>query len=395
MKKILLVVLAVAMVAAMFAGCAPAAEAPAAEEPAAEEPAAEEPAAEEPAAEEPAAEEPTPEVPGGDDIATEEPADTATDADAAALPTNTTGVTFTIGYLGWDIGQDWNTSTFAGLQWGADLYGCEIKMMDAKLDAEAQMTQAEELINSGVDCAVMFPVTPDSGLTIVRMFNEAGIPIVIENSFLDDTGVDILGQVACQYGDIGYAAVQWAAENVPDAKMLYVHGGPGEGVYEAYQIGVDLALEDFKDQIEMVGLVNGEWTTDASYTVTQDFITAGTAEFNVVFANNDAQAKGVYNALKEAGMEDIPVISTGGSNEGYDMLMAGEEAANMTAPANLQGIIAFGYLWSHFNDATWTEPRTPLPVVPIDSSNSDQWLFWDDMPAGYAYVSENIGPYTP
>ena len=58
MKKLIALLLALAMVFTLFACAAKPAEEPAAEEPAAEEPAAEEPAAEEPAAEEPATEEP-------------------------------------------------------------------------------------------------------------------------------------------------------------------------------------------------------------------------------------------------------------------------------------------------------------------------------------------------
>ena len=362
MKKALILILCVVMVMCIFAACAAQEEAAPAAEEAAEEAA--------PAAEE-AAE--------------------ATDAGEAGG-----GKTFTIGYLGWDLSSDWNNSTFAGLEWGAKQKGCEIQKMDASLDAEKQVDQCEQLINSGVDCIVMFPITPDSGATVVKMCNDAGVPIVVENTFLDDSAGDMVGQVACQYGDIGYAAIKWAAENIDDAKLLYVHGGTGEGVYEAYQVGVDQALEDYKDKIECVGLINGEWATEPSYNVTMDYISAGGAEFNVVFANNDAQASGVYSALEENGMADIPIISTGGSNEGYEMLDKGIEAANMTAPANLQGIIAFGMLWSHFNGTKFADnTKVPLPTIPIDSSNKDSWIFWDDMDAGYAYVSENVGEYNP
>lgn len=96
-----------------------------------------------------------------------------------------------------------------------------------------------------------------------------------------------IGQVACQYGDIGYAAIKWAAENIEDAKLLYVHGGTGKAFTEAYQVGVDQALEEFADKIECVGLINGEWQTEPSYNVTMDYISAGGEEFNVVFANNE------------------------------------------------------------------------------------------------------------
>ena len=338
-------------------------------------------ACKQPAAQAPAAEAPAAEAPAAEAPAAEAPSDLQT---------------YTIGYLGWDLSTDWNAYTFGGLKWGAEKYGWNVLESDAKVDADAQVSYAEQFINQGVDYMAMFPVTPENGATIVRMCNEAGIPIAVDNTFLpvDGSAGEMVGQVACQYDDIGYAAIKWAAENVPNAQLLYVHGGPGEGVYELYQVGVDKALADFADKITMVGKVNGVWRTEESYNVTIDWITAGGAEFNVVFANNDAQAKGVYQALNEAGLAGkVPIISTGGSNEGHDMLVEGMQNANMTAPANIQGIIQFGMLLAHSVNMPWSNPKVPLPVIPIDENNIDEWIFWSDMDAGYAYVKEAIGPY--
>ena len=47
------------------------------------------------------------------------------------------------------------------------------------------------------------------------------------------------------------------------------------------------------------------------------------------------------------------------------------------------------------NGVEWGDPKIPLPIVPIDASNIDEWIMWDDMELAYAYVVENIGPYTP
>jgi len=303
--------------------------------------------------------------------------------------------TFVIGYLGWDVNADWNTFTLGGLQWGAEQKGVEVIVLDARLDAERQVSQAEELISRGVDIIAMFPVTPESGATITRMANEAGIPITVENTFLPATAGEMVGQVACQYDDIGYAAVQYTAENFPGSRMLYVTGGLGLGVTEVYIEGVERALVDFAGLVEVVGQVNGEFVTEASYNVTQDFITSGQSEFDIVFAQNDAQAFGVFRALDEAGLAHIPIISTGGAPEGYDMLRAGQQQANMTAPANLQGIIQFKFIWAYLNGEPITNDRIPLPIIPIDLTNIDQWISWDDMELGYKYVADNIGPFVP
>ncbi|GHU65983.1 hypothetical protein AGMMS49983_14700 [Clostridia bacterium] len=352
-KKLLAVIVVVLMLVTVFAGCAKA-DAPAAPAPA---PADSGSSAAAPAAEEPAA--------GGK----------------------------TFGYLAWALSDEWNAYGNEAFIWCAEQDGNTVITLDCQKDPESQVSQAEELINKGVDGISIFPCSPEAGATIVRMANEAGIPIAVENIFLPDdaSAGEVVGQVACQYGDIGYAAVEYAAKTWPGAKLLYVHGGPGVGVYEDYKIGVDKALEDYKSDIELVGLVNGNWETEASYNVTMDFITSGKSDFDVVFANNDLQAVGVYNALKENGMEDIPVLSTGGSEQGYAMIKDGQEYANMTAPVNIQGIIVYQFLAKATSGQTVAQKKIPLPVIPVDTTNIDTaWIKWSDNDAASAYVTANV-----
>lgn len=361
-KKVFAVLMALLMVAAMVAGCASTSPAPASE--ATPAPAQESKPADTPAskAEEPAPQEAT--------------------------------KNFTLGYLAWGLTDEWNLYGCEAFKWAAAKKGCEVITLDCQKDPEKQVSQAEELINRGVDAISMFPCTPEVGATVTRMCNVAGIPIAIENIFLPDDGSagEIVGQVACRYSDIGYTAVKYAAETWPGCKLLYVHGGPGLGVYEDYKVGVDQALEEFKGKIELVGLMNGNWETEASYNVTQDFISSGKSDFDVVFANNDLQAVGVYNALKENGMENIPILSTGGSEQGYEMVKSGQEYANMTAPVNLQGEIVFRFLWQHLNNVSISETKIPLPVIPVDQTNIDtDWIKWSDYEAAERY----IGGITP
>ena len=80
--------------------------------------------------------------------------------------------------------------------------------------------------------------------------------ITVENIDISEVDPDSYMLVACLYGDIGYAAIEWLAKNVENAKIFYCAGAVGGGVFEAYKVGVDKALEDY-DSIEMVGLANG------------------------------------------------------------------------------------------------------------------------------------------
>jgi ABC-type sugar transport system, periplasmic component len=314
------------------------------------------------------------------------PADApATDAPATDAPAAEAASDLTFGYLAYDLADVWNQYGMEAFQWCAEKKGVEVKSLDAQKKPETQVSQAQELINLGVDAIALYPITPESGATIVRMANEAGIPISVENMFLPDGSGDMIGNIACQYNDIGFAAIEYTANQFPGSKMLWVQGSPGLGVTEVYAIGVDEALEIYGDKVEVVGKVNGEFATDPAYKVTTDFINSG-KEFDVIFAQNDLMAFGAYNALKENGMEDIPIFSTGGSPQGYQMMQDGQQFANMTAPVNIQGVHQFNFLWRHLNGLDIPEVKVPLPIIPVDVNSIDDWIHWDDFQAAYDFI---------
>ena len=157
------------------------------------------------------------------------------------------------------------------------------------------------------------------------------------------------------------------------------------GVFESYIIGVEQALEDYAGEVELVGTLHGNWETERAMEVTEDFISTG-VEFDVVFANNDLMATGVYNALKDAGMSDIPIVSTGGSPFGLDMIAEGIEYANMTAPVNIQGLIVFEFLWNNANGIPIEETKVPLPIIPVDVNNLDTAIGWDNNEGAWEWI---------
>jgi len=361
MKKIVAIIIAVLMVTVVFAACSSTPAASSAAAPASSAAAA-----------------------------TAAPAASASQAAAPASSAAAPAKSFVFADLAYNMADVWDQFDVQAFQWAAQQKGVTVKVSDATNDPSKQVSQAQQAINDKVDGIVVFPCTPDSAATIVRMANEAKIPIVVENIFLSDAqSTGIVGQVACQYHDIGYAAIKYAADTYPGKKLLYVHGGAGLGVYEDYKVGVDKALAEFKDKITMVGLIDGKWATEPAQNVTQDFIASGKSDFDVVFANNGLEATGVYNALKANNMAKIPIISTGGSDQDYQMMQSGTESANMTAPVNIQGVVSFDFLWNKVNNIAFKNTKIPLPIIAIDKSTISQWIKWGDYKAADDYVTKN------
>ncbi|MDD2562048.1 MAG: sugar ABC transporter substrate-binding protein [Eubacteriales bacterium] len=294
----------------------------------------------------------------------------------------------TYGYIAYQMSDIWNEYSSKAFQYAADQNGVDVVILDSQNDIGKSVAAMESLVQQEVDGISIFPISPEQGAQLIKMANEAGIPITVEN--IDVAGVsnpeEYVAAVGCLYGDIGYAAIEWLSKNVEDAKVFYCAGAVGGGVFETYKIGVDKALEDFKDDIEMVGLMNADaWSTENGLNLTTNFINSG-VEFNCIFANNDQIAQGCYQALQEAGL-DIPVVSTGGSPDAYKFLEDGIEAANMTAPVSIQGVQTFKNLHEFVTENKIPDPKFQnLPVIPVSGDDLSAWIDWSDFAGAYDYV---------
>ena len=316
-------------------------------------------------------------------------ASTADSTSAASTAAEDKDLTF--GYIAYDMSDIWNEYSARAFEYAAEQNGVETVVLDSKNSLEESITAMESLIQQGVDGISIFPISTEQGAQLVKMANEAGLPVTVENFAMDDIEDpgDYIASVACEYDKIGEAAIKWIAEQKEGAKIFFCAGQQGAGVYEKYQEGVDRALEELDGKVEVVSTLHGDWLTDKAYNVTTDLINSGT-EFDYIFANNDMMAQGCYNALKDAGKEGIPIVSTGGSPDGYQMLQDGIEAANMTAPVSIQGVKTFLNLYNKV--ALGEDPAekfTALPVIPVSADDTSSYIAWDDYAAAYEYLQEN------
>lgn len=318
-----------------------------------------------------------------------------TTAATATTPAADTGTTasetkdsYTFGYIAYDMTDIWNEYSAKAFEYAATQAGAEVKtvVLDSKNSLEDSVTAMESLIQQGVDGISIFPISTEQGAQLVKMANEANIPVTVENFKMDlENPGDYIASVACEYDQIGYAAIKYIAASKPGAKIFFCAGQEGAGVYEKYQEGVDKAMAEFGDKVELVATLHGDWLTDKAYNVTTDLISSG-QEFDYVFANNGMMAQGCYQALKDADLSDIPIVSTGGSPDDYKMLKDGIESANMTAPVSIQGVQTFRNLYETVVEGKTVEQFVSLPIVPVSADKLDEFIAWDDYEAAYNYV---------
>lgn len=330
-------------------GCAPTTE-PVTDEPVVEEPVEEEPVVDEPVDEEPV-EEP----------AVEEPTD------------------LVFGNIPVALSDEWNGYSVENFLYAADQKGVDVEVLDPAWDAERALASLEDLIVLGVDAISVFVYTPEQAQDFVLRANEAGIPIAIENTKIlpEDIEGDFIVTVAVEYYEVGYEAVRYISETYPGADVFYARGLPGMGIIEEYERGIEQALEDTGNQINITVRRDTQWDTETAQDATMDVIAAG-EEFDVIFANNESMAVGVYNALEDAGLAgEIPIIATGGGPTGEQQLRDGIIEASIACPVSYQGLYLFKAMYLYVTEGVEPpEPFIDYPVQAITLENIDQNIPW-------------------
>jgi ABC-type sugar transport system, periplasmic component len=367
-KKLLAVLLSVAMVATMLTACG--SKAPATEEPTTEAP-AEEPAAEEPAAE-PAAEEP---AAGGDNLEASKvmfadavDAEMTTDnqilmpepilkevperpADPESLPDDDAGKYFDMEYLtegekaenlpaspaDGSIGKKvvvivhgdhaWTTAYSKGYTQAGEALGMEIEVLSPNWDQAMQDQLIDQAINSKPDAIALIPLSAENATQQFKKITDAGIPAFGTNTLAT---ADALAYMQAWTGPDDWAQMRQLADTLGTAMegkggVAYITHNVGTSPYYARTYGPITQLKATNPEIQTLDIQSPGFEAAKVKQVVSDWCTKYGDELNAIFLADDSdQVTGTVDALKEANRTDVLVVAAGNSKAGQDAVKAGD-----------------------------------------------------------------------
>jgi len=216
------------------------------------------------------------------------------------------GVTM-INYAGFsaDLAQDIRDA-------GASHAGLEIRMVEAKENADTQKQQVADFISQKVDALIVQIHNSDDGLMLSRLAADAGIPLVFVNS--RPINVDHLPPrqtfVASDEKVSGTLEMQWICKKLGGkGKVSFLIGdlmsnAARERTLDYYQV---------LDTPECAGLrvldeAFGNWAPSAP--IVQAWLSQGRIP-DAIAANNDVMALSVIDALKASGLDPNSVLVGG------------------------------------------------------------------------------------
>ena len=200
--------------------------------------------------------------------------------------------------------------------------GVEAVILDATGDTMLQMNQVEDLIQQEVDVLVIWPVNGEAIVPAAQQAYEAGIPVLIANSPIDESGFDFVKGFV---GPDNIIQGEYAAE-----MMIEALGGEGKVVELTGMPGYVTAInrsKGFMDRIaeeagiEVIASEPADWNREKAQTVMENLITTYGDEIDGVYGADDNISVGALNALREAGMAgDVMITSATMFGDGYDAI---------------------------------------------------------------------------
>ena len=243
----------------------------------------------------------------------------------------------TIGFSQVGAESDWRTANSESMkETFSEENGYNLIFDDAQQKQENQLTAIRNFIQQEVDYIVLAPVTETGWDTVLQEAKDAEIPVIIVDRMVNVSDDDLYtawvgsnfkleGQKACEWLK-AYAEVK----GIEELNIVDIQGTIGASA----QIGRSEALEEAVEEYgwNLLAQQSGEFTQAKGQEVMESMLKQFD-NINVVYCENDNEAFGAIDAIKNAGKTvgpdgDILVMSFDTTNAGITDTLSGEIIVN-------------------------------------------------------------------
>lgn len=251
------------------------------------------------------------------------PADDAVDVDVARYATDKTD--FKIGYVDMGLVNSWRVQALGSATQVAEELGVELIPTDAGGDATKQISDAEDILASGVDALLVSPVSPDAIAPIVERAYDSGIPVIVWGSEISTDRYT--SKVISDDEFFGFAGGEQLVKDLGGkGKVIMLRGIAGNSTETARYEGAIRAFEG--TDIEIVAEEYGDWAFDQGKSITENLLAAH-PEIDGVWSSGAAMTRGAIEAFQEAGR---PLVPMSGENLNGFFKVAAEVGLKTSAP---------------------------------------------------------------
>jgi ribose transport system substrate-binding protein len=184
---------------------------------------------------------------------------------------------------------------------------------DRETDVERQYQIIENLIQQDVDAILLAPSGSKELVPAIRKANDAGIPVLLLDTRIDQTAAEAVGAKVVTYigsdnFEGGAVAGRYLAAELGGAgEIAIIEGISGHETADQRRLGFLFGIEG-SPGLSVVASQTANWERARAYTVAENLLQAH-PELDAVFAANDEMALGALEAIDAAGrINQIVVI---------------------------------------------------------------------------------------
>jgi ABC-type sugar transport system, periplasmic component len=250
--------------------------------------------------------------------------------------------------------------------------GVTLTVNDAAQDVNKQISQIETAVNQGVDGIIIEPVSVDGIMPGVKMAKDAGVTVVIVNQQISDpSAADCY--VGVSNADGGEMEMTKAAEDIGGTgNVAFLFGPMGSdaqiGRLEGYQ-----RVLDKNPNIKVAFESTAEWDTAKALSLVENWLQTN-KNLKAIVAQNDGMALGALKAVEDAKLQDsIKVYGLDATPDALKAVKDGRLAATVSQSTTDQGTEAMKACYAIANGET-TDKEILVDFTLITKDNVDDFL---------------------
>jgi erythritol transport system substrate-binding protein len=238
---------------------------------------------------------------------------------------------------------------------------------------DEQNTLMETAINDGVKGIVLDPAGADESVAVVKKAVDAGIPVVLVNAEISETGIAKAQIVSNNAQGATAGAEAWAEAMKYKGTYVELLGKPSDNNAQVRSDGYKSVISQYPD-LKSVGKEIANWDRQEGQEKMEALLSKN-PDVDGVIAGNDEMALGAINALKEAKkLDQVKVLGFDGNQDAADAVKAGEMVATVLQPivtgtekavAQLHSVITTG-------ETGVADEKQAIDCVLITKENADK-----------------------
>lgn len=246
-------------------------------------------------------------------------------------------------------------------------------VLDGETDANKQIDRATDCISKNCDYVIILPAEATASDAAVTQMADAGIKVIVVNSKTDSTDAVALGYVGPDDVEAGRMLANWVVENCPEGGK-YAHCQGVIGNSAQIQRGEGMAEVMAKHpEFELIQDFPCDWQADKAANVASDMMNQYGDELVAIICDNDDMSSAAQKTCNDNGRADVVCVGVDGNQNPLQMVKDGEMGATVLqdGPGQVEGAIKM--IKACLAGET-PEKEIAIPFVLVTIDNVDEYL---------------------